>query len=210
MSKVKGMNNLQRRRLLIEKFKAFRRLNENEYDRNKKQEQPMIDAIQELGHKIEQVTSENKNLIKELVPVAVHNLDYPRTPTETSFEKKLFARQDSDDDERYNANDERSNAGAERYNASDERYNASVQGVLPLTNYRTTIIGEKITQYLNNCDDHVFGLRPEGAKRFIGDSEVDFKDEALIIKGTIYGATDGLMKLLTRKDVSESDYKSSD
>ena len=63
------------------------------------------------------------------------------------------------------------------------------------------MLGEDIAIALNNSNDFVFGLRPNGDKRYIGDTEVDFSKEEIIIKEKSYKVTNGLLTLLTRSNV---------
>ena len=74
----------------------------------------------------------------------------------------------------------------------------------------TVVLAEDIAIALNNSNDFVFGLRPNGNKRCIGDTEVDFNNEEIIIKEKSYKVTKGLLILLTRSDVKRHDYNETD
>ena len=66
---------------LVKRFKGWKSENRGIYEQHKQTEQPIIDAISELGINIKTVTEQNQNLITELVPVAARNiLNYPITP----------------------------------------------------------------------------------------------------------------------------------
>ena len=56
------------------------------------------------------------------------------------------------------------------------------------------VLAEDIAIALNNSNVFVFGLRPDGDKRFIGDKEVDFNNEEIIIMGKSYKVTKGLFR----------------
>jgi len=75
-------------------------------------------------------------------------------------------------------------------------------------NYVT--LGRMLAEYLNKCDDHIFGLRPEGFKRFIGNTEAKFDNDRIIIGERTYECTEGLLKLLTRKIIQKNDYTEED
>jgi hypothetical protein len=51
---------LRLRDQLTEEFKGVKRANMGLYGKYKKQEQPMIDAIHDVGNKIEKLANENK------------------------------------------------------------------------------------------------------------------------------------------------------
>ena len=72
------------------------------------------------------------------------------------------------------------------------------------------ILSKDIATALNNSNDFIFGLRPHGDKRFIGDTEVDFNNDKITIKGKAYKVTNGLLILLTRNDVKKDDYNKTD
>jgi len=74
----------------------------------------------------------------------------------------------------------------------------------------TVVLAEDIAIALNNSNDFLFGLRPDGGKRYIGDKEVDFNNEEIIIKEKRYKVTNGLLTLLTRSDVKKEDYSGTD
>jgi hypothetical protein len=66
-------------------------------------------------------------------------------------------------------------------------------------------MGPKVTEYLNQSDDHILGLRPlAGSKRFIGNSETHIKGGSFVIKGVTYEGIDGLLALLPKKVVPEN------
>ena len=82
----------------------------------------------------------------------------------------------------------------------------TLKSYIPRPLHDTVLLGEDIAIALNNSSDFVFGLRPDECKRFIGDTEVDFNDEEIIIKGKRYKVTNGLLNLLIRSDVKTDDY----
>ena len=54
------------RQELIKRFRAIKERNRGTYEKHKEDDQPIIDAIQDLGKDIKEVSDENKNLIMEL------------------------------------------------------------------------------------------------------------------------------------------------
>ena len=71
-----------------------------------------------------------------------------------------------------------------------------------ITNYRTSSLGPIVTKYLNTRNDKTFGIvGTTDGKNYIGDAEVIFDNDNLIIKGEKYIATEGLMTLLTNTDI---------
>lgn len=91
MSKRK-LNNIELQNILAKRFKEWKESHRSYYEKQKRQEKPLIEAIESLGKEIKGVTDDNRNLITELIPVAQQNINnYPPTPSETSFEKRLFA-----------------------------------------------------------------------------------------------------------------------
>ena len=75
------IDDLKLRDYLVKRFKGWKSENRGIYEKHKQTEQPVIDAINNLGKNIKTVTEQNQNLITELVPVAARNiLDYPFTP----------------------------------------------------------------------------------------------------------------------------------
>lgn len=71
-----------------------------------------------------------------------------------------------------------------------------------------TDVEEKLLKYLNNCNGHVFGLRPEGSKEIYWWYWNFFYD--ITVKGETYKGTDRLLKLLTESDVNKSDFNVED
>lgn len=48
---------------------------------------------------------------------------------------------------------------------------------------KITHLGPKLTEYLNNANDHAFGFRPVGKYKYIGDTKVDFDNNNIIVEG---------------------------
>lgn len=75
---------------------------------------------------------------------------------------------------------------------------------------KITHLGPKLTEYLNNANDHAFGFRPVGKYKYIGDTKVDFDNNNIIVEGKKYEGTDGLLGLLTNKSLSDIEYTDED
>jgi len=82
--------NIELQNILAKRFKEWNESHRSYYEKQKRQEKPLIEAIESLGKEIKGVTDDNRNLITELIPVAQQNINnYPPTPSETSFEKVI-------------------------------------------------------------------------------------------------------------------------
>ncbi|PSN53512.1 hypothetical protein C0J52_13228 [Blattella germanica] len=82
----------------------------------------------------------------------------------------------------------------------------SSNAVPELTNYATTSLGSLVADYINRRNERTFGIVGVADKKnYIGNSEVIFDNDNLIIEGTKYKATKGLMALLTLNDISKDD-----
>ena len=167
MKRQQALTNIQLRDSLVKRFKGAKRTEHHDYESNKTQEQPVIDAIENLGTKLEKLV-ETSN---------------PQLPVFNSLS----------------------------LTNTQEAQPKSLTDVLNPNEYKT-LIGAKLLHYLNNCNDKIFGMRPYGSRRYIGNSEVKFDHDDLIIEGKRYTGTDGLLKLMTRtdvnlEDVSDEDYK---
>jgi len=69
MSKRKS-NNIELLNVLAKRFKELKKRHRSSDEKQKRQEKPLIEAIESLGKEIKGDTDDNRNLITELIPVA--------------------------------------------------------------------------------------------------------------------------------------------
>lgn len=197
MSKNRIDHNIKLEQYIAKRFKDWKEGHRSYYEKQKRADKPLLDAISSLGKEIKGVTEENKNLINELVPVAAQSVyNYPSTPEETSFERELFTPK----------------TPAIQQKAVDDEPEVNLG---PLASrYLSTNRAEK---------DEVFGLYSESSHGVtqwkIGNWNVHFVNDDIIIYNEArigsresinkYKGTKGLWELLTRKqpvDYTNEDY----
>ncbi|XP_049772104.1 uncharacterized protein LOC126154494 [Schistocerca cancellata] len=71
-------------------------------------------------------------------------------------------------------------------------------------------IGPNLKKYLMNVKDNTFGIRPENNDYFIGNTKITFDYDDIIINDKKYIGTDGLLQLLTQKELNDTDYTEDD
>lgn len=74
---IRADENLKLREYIIKRFKGWKDEHRSYYEQQKRQDQPLIDVISNLGSEIKSVTEQNKDLITELIPAVRQNLSIP-------------------------------------------------------------------------------------------------------------------------------------
>lgn len=198
---------IKMREYLRDRFRGWANKRVDEYDKYKKQEQPMIDAIGNLGERLEsKLDKAIENQSKELVPFRKYplintseDLEVNRTLNDSEVDNVLrdFAEETQKREMKYIANQM----------ARDYQQDEESQELGATPKRKPTFIGLRLLKYLNNCNDKTFGLKSQGAEKYIGDEPVEFSTltiggrqiDQLSVLGKTYEATDGLMNLLTQR-----------
>lgn len=171
---------------LKEGFRAWNTKPITEYEIYKKEDQPVIDAIvqvkDELGgikDDVIKAIGENKELENRLMPYKhEYNKLLPSTP-----ENEFLTGASDDDDLFYDLEKVRTIRKGLENKIEKEKKKLSERQLFPVEDDSNVVnLSSKLTDYINNANDYIFGLRPVGTDRYIGDSKIKFDNDTTFIK----------------------------
>lgn len=177
--------NKKKQEELKQEFRKWKKQPRTEYEKYKKEDQPVIDAIEQvkqglegIGDNVLKAIEENREVEKQMIPYHHHHQDFNDIPQIEQY--------DSDKD--YTLSESEIQKVFNQYEKERK-----------LKDVKKINVSERMLKYINHSEDTVFGLRPVGMFKYIGSLPVKFDGNKVIIAEKEYEGTDGLMTLLTKK-----------